>query len=486
MGRRKNFVILSLLACVLAVSAVAEVKNVELSGQIRIRGNYINNQLATPAPQMRHSPLTTLGRPIGGPFGPAVMSMLDWDNEGPDFSSFEQRTKLGVRATFTDNVSSFIEIDSYDNWGEDFRSNYLTGADNRAASGDDVEIFQAYVEADEMFGAPLRLRAGRQELAFGSQWLVGARDFAFLYTGLSFDAVRLTYTMDTVTVDAWASKVAERLGDFGEDDIDFYGVYASCTAVEGHTFDAYWMLLDDNTDGTGNTNLNTVGLRGAGKCGGAFDYDVEVAYQFGSADAYGYLAGDHNAEFDTWGAKLDLGYTVDMAMHPRFFISGRYYGGEDNRDISFIDWVNPFDRPSASVSFNRLFSNEINTGFIDLLNDLSNAWTARVGVMAAPMEKIRTVFAVSYYEALEPFDRPVMPVLTWWTRTNEKDMGWELTLFNEYLYSDDLTFEFGWAHLFTGDGLGEGNFSAWNGTILNGGSDDDDADYVYAGCKISF
>ena len=48
---------------------------------------------------------------------------------------------------------AFIEIDSYDIWGEDFRSNYVTGVDARAASGDDVEMYQAYIEAEEMSGA---------------------------------------------------------------------------------------------------------------------------------------------------------------------------------------------------------------------------------------------------------------------------------------------------------------------------------------------
>ena len=171
--------------------------------------------------------------------------------------------------------------------------------------------------------------------------------------------------------------------------------------------------------------------RGAGRMG-AFDYDAEVAYQFGSADAYGLVVGDTGADFDNWGAKLDLGYAFDCAWTPRVFVSGRYYGGEDNRQFGSDD---------ASVNFNRLFSNEIVTGFIDLLNDLSNAWTGRVGVMCAPMPKIRTVFAVSYYEALESFDRPGF---LWWTDSSDTDLGWEVTLFNEYHYSEDLVFEFGW------------------------------------------
>ncbi|HNY85349.1 MAG TPA: alginate export family protein [Candidatus Hydrogenedentes bacterium] len=471
---RKMLCLVGLALVCAATPALAELNQVEVGGSLRLRFNYISNQLAVPAPTIQHGPLATLGRPIGGPFHPAVGSIMDWDDAGPDYSAVEQRTRLHVKATFTEDVSAFVEFDSYDVWGEDFRSNYLTGADAR--DGDnaaDINLYQAYVDVKGMWGTPLSLRVGRQELAFGSQWLVGPRDFAFLYTGLSFDALRLTYAGESFTVDAWASKLAETMGSFGQDDVDFYGVYASCTAVENHTFDVYWMLVNDDTMGTADTLLNTVGVRGAGRMG-AFDYDAEVAYQFGSADAYGLVVGDTDADFDNWGAKLDLGYAFDCAWTPRLFVSGRYYGGEDNRQFGSDD---------ASVNFNRLFSNEIVTGFIDLLNDLSNAWTGRVGVMCAPMPKIRTVFAVSYYEALEPFDRPGF---LWWTDSGDTDLGWEVTLFNEYHYSEDLVFEFGWTHLFTGDGLGESNFSAWNGTISLGGSDDDDADYAYAGCRISF
>ena len=480
--KRKSSVFLALALCLAALSAMAELQNVSLDGQIRIRGNYITNWSANP-PAVRYSPAFTVGRPIGGPFGPAVVSPYKWDREGPDYSAVEQRTRLGVKGDFTNDVSTYIEFDSYENWGINFRSNYLTGIDGRGAA--DVSLFQAYVNIDKMWGTPLSLRVGRQELAFGSQWLVGPRDFGFFWTGISFDAIRATYKGDSFTVDAWAAKLAESFGNWGKGDTDFYGIYASCKAIENHTFDAYWMLLRDNTVGMGDTMLNTAGLRAAGKCA-AFDYDMEVAYQFGSADAVGFTFGDTNADWDVWGAKVDFGYTIDTTMQPRIFLSGRYYGGEDNRDISFCDWLNPCDSPRASVSFNRLFSNEISNGFLDLTNDLSNAWWARLGVILAPCEKVHSVIAVTHYESVDAFDRPLVPVFTFCTKENSKDLGWEFFIFNEYQYSQDLAFEFGWSHLFVGDGLKEGNFSSNNGLVFNGGSGSSDADYFYGGMKISF
>lgn len=233
--RKVNRWVVLVAVLAMAMPVWAELQNVTVGGEVRIRGNYIRNTFTTfqggmPAPEQRWSPASVWKRPIGGRgfFSPLnnVMSIYDWDDRGADVSFVEQRTRLHVRADFTQNVSAFIELDSYDIWGEDFRSNYVTGVDRRAATADDIEIFQGYIEADQMFGVPLRLRIGRQELAFGSQWLVGTRDFAFFFTGISFDAVRLTYTHDQFSLDAFASKLAENFSEWFEDDVEFYGIYS--------------------------------------------------------------------------------------------------------------------------------------------------------------------------------------------------------------------------------------------------------------------
>ena len=85
-----------LLLVLTAFSVHAELQNVEVGGSIRIRGNYYNFDSLT------------------------------------DMSWIEQRTRLNVKADFTSEVSAFIEFDYYSGWGDDFRSNYLTGADFRS------------------------------------------------------------------------------------------------------------------------------------------------------------------------------------------------------------------------------------------------------------------------------------------------------------------------------------------------------------------
>jgi hypothetical protein len=520
---------LTLAAAAIAAPALAELQNAQVGGQIHIRALYYRNAFNEPSnpalvsPEIRWPGFFLPQRPIGDFLGGQnVTSYWDWDGKQADFHTVEQRTTLNVSADFTNEVRAFIELESYDVWGEDFRSNYITGVDARANTANfDVEMYQAYIEANEMFGLPVRMRLGRQELVFGNGWLVGNGQSHPEFPGISFDAARLTYSGGSYSVDAFYSTLAEGGANEEDEDISFAGIYASCTALENITFDVYWLWLRDarslndtnfvapiewledlfNLDDYDPTNLHTVGLRAAGTLG-AFDFAAEAAYQFGDAGQVGFLFkpflyGDDDASYDAWAGHVEAGYTFEMAWSPRVYLGAAYVEGEDNRDISFGQWLNPFDRPEASVSFNRLFSDVSYSQFIDEISELSNFWTAFGGVSAHPTESVDVALRVAYLESLETFDQPrhvtlgqfkipVAPALSFWTQGTDDDIGIETQLSIAYHYSEDLTFSAGWAHLFVGDGLSDGNYNDFNGLLFNGGTDDEDADYLYFDTKICF
>ena len=526
----RKLIITALICTGLVLSAGAELQNVCVGGEIRIMANYVTNWAAQPAPLApRWAPGLLPKRPIGDFFsgapangGAGIWSPYSWDNDmSHGFDFVEQRTKLNVKADFTDGVTAFIELDSYDVWGQDFRSDYITGADFAASSVDDVEIYQAYIEANDMFGLPLRARVGRQELVFGNEWLVGNMDNGPFFIGRSFDGARLTYATDTFSVDAFATILAEGGAAEEDGDVTFYGVYASCTAVENHVFDLYWLYLRDprslndtafvapiewledlfGLDDYDATQLHTFGLRAGGAWAG-LDYNLEAAYQMGDAGQVGFgfkpgIYGDDDAEYDTWALKADLGYTIDVMWMPRVFAGYSYYGGEDNRDLTVWEWLNPFYTPEASVSFNRLFSDQFYCGFFDLQKNFSNFQTARVGVIAHPLEALDVYFELAYYEALEPFSAPlhvsfggfrfpVAPNLSFLDQESEDDLGFTTNLVFTYHYSEDVMINLQWAHLFAGDGLDDGNFTAWNGLLFDGGTSADDSDYMSVDMRIKF
>ena len=467
-------------------------------------------------------PTRAIGDSTGGQ---SVVSPYSWSDTSNDVAVVQQYTRLNVRGDFTNDVSAFVELDSYARWGRDFRSNYITGFDFRnTPSFNDVDLYQGYIEARNMFGYPVRMRIGRQELSFGSQWLVGPGGGGTYLSKRSFDGIRLTYDTDQATVDIWWSKLAENSPLEQDGDIDFYGVYGTYKGIENVTLDAYWMLIRDgrrlndtnfawfpefvedafNIDNYDVTNLNTIGLRGAGTYG-ALDFNLEAAYQFGNADQIGFNFkpfnyGDNHASFDgTWGANAEAGYTFDVVYKPRVYVGATYFGGEDNRSISFWDWVNPFDRPQASVSFNRLFSANQTSVFLDARAsaNLSNVFILRGGVKANPTEATEVTLNLSYFESVGDFSAPrhfnvgkfrvpIAPALSFWDEKNSSDLGLEIDLTGVYRYSDDLSFKAGYSHLFVGDGLAEGNYNAFNGLGFNGGRDSHDADYVFFETAITF
>jgi hypothetical protein len=496
----------------LAAGSFADLQNVTVGGQITIYGLYVGNAY-TPEAEMRWPASQLVGRPIGTE-GNEIYSGFAWDRRVPSYALVSQWTRLHIAADFTDNVGAFIEFDSVDAWGEDRRSDYLTGMDSRADTSDDLEIYQAYIDANELFGAPLRLRIGRQELVFGSEWLVGNNDSGpSPIWGLSFDAIRFTYATEQFTVDAWWSKLAENSPLEADGDVDFSGVYASYLGVKDFTFDAYWLWLRDarslmdtagsdaleraerlaGVDDYKTTNIYTAGLRAAGKIG-AFDLEAEAAYQWGPAGQVGYrfkpvLYGDDDAKYDAWTAHAVAGYTFDIPWKPRIHGEYCYFGGHDNRDITREQWQdalnNPYYHPRASVSFNRLFSDVYVSLILDG-TDMSNVHAFCIGLNANPTEKIELTLGVSYLLADKAFSRPTDPNLPYLSTPNDKDLGWETALAVNYQYTDDLYFSVGWNHLFVGKGLEQGQFVQSNGLDFNGGTGDDDADYVYFETGISF
>lgn len=434
--KRNNLVLIVLIAALSGI-AFAELQNVEIGGSLRIRGDYFSRD--------------SLG----------------------DMSFIEQRTRLNVKADFTQEVSAFIELDSYDVWGEDFRSMYLTGSDLRGS--DNVDLYQAYIEARNLWDTPLTVRVGRQELALGNQWLVGVNDTSSLFYGLSFDALRLTFANDVLSIDAIAAKLAENYGDLMEDDIDFYALYGSYTGIESVTLDAYWMFVRDDVgiygvvvDGT-TVDLHTVGLRGSGVIGG-FDFELEAAYQFGDVDGVPACPlgfGEADVQYDSIGVNAELGYTFDASIQPRIFARFAYLDGGDTDGC----WSN--DR---TLPFNRLFSNVEYSEFLDNFTydngALSNVLVYGLGIQALVTESIELKLLGTYLQADNDYDAG-------------DTLGWEVGLYGEYNYTDDLSVRAGYAHFFGDDAL-EATPLVWNAIRVWGGDEDDDYDYIFLETEIAF
>lgn len=533
-------VLFAVLTLVMAVSVYADLQSVQVGGLIEIRGRWYHNAFETggPAPQLR---LNAMPGRVTGQTGNNVLSLMRYSEWGNDWHFVEQTTSVNVQANFTENVKAFIELYDFETWGaQDFRSNYVTGVDFRANTADDVEVLQAYIEMNEVFGQPLRLRVGRQIMQYGKDLN------SFLFASktsptqrFSYDGIRATYKpIDKLSIDAWWMKLNE-MGAVEEDgDVDFYGVYATYSGLEWLTISPFWAYIRDarkvndtnltwfgeqmedffGLDDYDVTNFHTVGIQAAGKAG-RFDYALNFAYQWGNAGQlgsrfnkvipfWGLAYGDDDADYDgLWGGDVTVGYTFDTKWNIRPYLQGVYYDGDDNRDVSFWEWLSPFSKPQASISFNRLFSDINYCPVINDNADMTNFWQVGGGVTMTPTEKLWVAVRAYNTWAVEPFDWPAyinVPAIRWWTvpvpsgrlpiapnwsfwdTEGDTNLGFSLDTIIKYSYSADLTFLLYYGHLWPGDGLRDGVYTASYGTVMNGGLDDQGADYIFWWAILKF
>ena len=137
--------------------------------------------------------------------------------------------------------------------------------------------------------SPVSVMAGRQELLFGEQRLVGPVNW--LNAARSFDGVKVTWRQPAFTADVFgASLVRMRDGSFDRSGYGnrFAGVHATTARlVSGGTAEPYVYWRRDvalRTEGgtTGDLGQTTIGLRVTGRLPARMDYGVEMAVQRGS------------------------------------------------------------------------------------------------------------------------------------------------------------------------------------------------------------
>ncbi|MBI1786494.1 MAG: alginate export family protein [Acidobacteria bacterium] len=185
---------------------------------------------------------------------------------------------------------------------------------------DAMDLRMAFVEVGDAEKGSFGLRAGRQELVFGEQRLVG--HVSWLNTARSFDAVRATFRQPGFKLDAFASSVVPvRDGVFNHPRTgnNFHGLYGTLDrAVPRGQIEPYvfWRVAPGGLD------FKTIGFRWAGKLPLNFDYGAEIAAQTGSfgLDSIG-----------AWAGHWLAGYTVPKVKYtPRLIAEWNYASGDEN------------------------------------------------------------------------------------------------------------------------------------------------------------
>jgi len=261
-----------------------------------------------------------------------------WDfNDQADvdnWSVFRLYTTINAKADLGDNVFAYVQLSNQnfsegvtdvalDKWEKDNESNK-------------VFVDNAFIDVNKSFNLPMNLRVGRQNLMYGTGFVLFDGQSQYASTSLYLDGVKLTWDItDNAKIDFLYFKDQEyNRADFADDDITLSGAYftGKCPVVGGQQEIYILNRKDDGFDftgggplvaGAGKKDIWMYGLRLSDKFPVGLDYSAEIAYQDGHLRS-------SDLEQDALGYKLDLGYAFDAPLTPRIFAGYTYMSGDDD------------------------------------------------------------------------------------------------------------------------------------------------------------
>jgi hypothetical protein len=200
-------------------------------------------------------------------------------------------------------------------------------------------LYRGYLEGSLPGSGRAALKAGRQELVYGSGFLLGADTF---FNGLSFDAAKLSVRPSSrLSLDLFGGRYVEKTSDGIEGTL--YGAYGTYAAGENFSVDLFG-LRDTGDDGLVHVGgeherIFSVGTRIAGGIGKLIAFEIEPVYQFGRKNRDGASHDDIRA----FGGHVDV--TIDPPLgryHGALFLSYAYGSGDGNEnDGRFEEFHNP-------------------------------------------------------------------------------------------------------------------------------------------------
>lgn len=190
------------------------------------------------------------------------------------------------------------------------------------------DIRQAYIELGDSEKGTFGLRAGRQELAFGDQRLIGSSPWTNIER--VFDAVRGTVRYDGYRVDVFTSSVVNAVTgtwDHHQQGNNLHGIYGGIEKlVPRATIEPYilWRVQPGVKNEAGvvaHLDEKVAGVRWVGKLPLGFDYGTEMVREFGS------LGSDR---IQSWAGHWVAGRTASVRFTPRVFGEFNYASGDKN------------------------------------------------------------------------------------------------------------------------------------------------------------
>ncbi|MBA3028130.1 MAG: hypothetical protein FP816_04835 [Desulfobacteraceae bacterium] len=326
--KKKLGFVLALLLLVPSIALAVDVGGIKLGGEVQMRGYELNNFWSFYDDSNKSYPYAT------------AADFSDYYRVDDDWSVFRIKTALNVSADLGDNVFGYIRI-SNQTYGENIENTEYKGQRDGDNIDNKVFVENAFIDVKNIASVPFSLRIGRQNLMYGSGFVLFDGQSQFASTSMYFDGIKGTYNFtDTIMLDAFYvidqenNRANNSASDGGGDDIYLMGLYltASDWSPIGGKQEVYAMQRKDQSL---DMDIKMFGVRFSDKFDMGLDYSLEGAKQLGQS-AWSY-AGDYDQ--DAWGGKADLGYTFTaVEAKPRIFTQYAYMSGDDPETDDFEGW----------------------------------------------------------------------------------------------------------------------------------------------------
>ena len=319
--KKKLGLLLALLLLLPSMAMAMDAQDIKIGGEVRFRGYEMNNFFT-------------------------YNDNVKYDR----YSTFRLKSSIFASANLGDGVSGYVRFTNQ-TYGEGVGSG--DNMDNK------VFVENAFVDVKSLWGVPVDLRLGRQNMMYGSGFVLFDGQSQYASTSLYFDGVKGTFNFcDTAKLDVFymvdqenerkdSGNVDLTMGGMkpvppsgqtmnysNGDDIYLYGAYVTVTEgpLTGGKQEYYAMAKKTQYLGR---DIKLFGIRLSDKLDMGLDYSVEYARQYGTA----YNIDGMSADQEAIGGKADLGFTFKQfdAM-PRIFAQYAYMSGDDPDTDEIETW----------------------------------------------------------------------------------------------------------------------------------------------------
>ncbi len=338
-----------------------------------------------------------------------------------------------------DWLRAFVELKSA------YSTHRSLSGGNRTLDRDPFALEQAFVDlrAGLGDGGAGTLRVGRQQYLLGKQRLVSPLPWG--NTLRRWDGANAIYQGGGWTATGFFSWFAPTQSEgFNETDTDlpFWGVYAAGKPGGLSGLDLYYLGYGNRkpptwNGTTGDETRHTLGARVSGRVGSAWDYDAEVAYQFGEVGS---------GSVDAYMIGSEVGYTLrGLGWSPRVLAGFDAGSGDD-------------ELGGDVQTFNQLYPlGHAYLGFADLVGR-QNLLAPSVGLITRP--RASTTLAVRGFRFWRQSDRDAVynaggGVFRAGNLGTSKAIASEIDVWLNHKFGRHTSGLAGYSHVFPGDFIKE-------------------------------